>query len=54
LLVDRFNVLVKERQNVDLDNILLEVVGSRIKPIFLTTLTTILGLLTLAIKDELW
>jgi multidrug efflux pump subunit AcrB len=34
--------------------ILLEVVKSRLKPVFLTTLTTVLGLVTLALKDDLW
>ncbi len=37
-----------------IDKLLLEVVLSRLRPLFLTTLTTALGLLTLAFKYELW
>jgi len=35
-------------------NLLLETVNSRVKPIFLTTLTTTVWLITLALKDEMW
>ena len=35
-------------------SLLLEVVKSRLMPVFLTTLTTVLGLITLAVKDALW
>ena len=35
-------------------DLLLETVNSRVKPIFLTTLTTTAWLLTLALKDEMW
>jgi HAE1 family hydrophobic/amphiphilic exporter-1 len=34
--------------------LILEVIKARFKPVLLTTITTVLGLLTLAIKDELW
>ncbi|MFK7780554.1 MAG: efflux RND transporter permease subunit [Candidatus Gracilibacteria bacterium] len=35
-------------------DLLLETINSRVKPIFLTTLTTSVGLTTLALKDEMW
>jgi multidrug efflux pump subunit AcrB len=35
-------------------DLLLETVNSRVKPIFLTTLTTTIWLITLALKDEMW
>ncbi len=38
----------------NLDTLFLEVATSRLKPVFLTTLTTVLWLITLAIKDDLW
>jgi multidrug efflux pump subunit AcrB len=34
--------------------LILDVIRARFKPVMLTTLTTVLGLLTLALKDELW
>lgn len=35
-------------------NLLYETINSRVKPIFLTTITTVIWLTTLALKDELW
>jgi hypothetical protein len=45
---------MKEEDWGNKKEILLEVVRSRLKPVFLTTLTTVLGLVTLALKDDLW
>ena len=56
-LWDSHTELVSVSSNLQLQSkneILLETVKSRLKPVFLTTLTTILGLITLAIKDALW
>ena len=65
LLIERYNELkMSQMRNSDeirweikvnsKDEILKETVRSRIKPVFLTTLTTILWLITLAVKDALW
>ena len=65
LLIDRYNELkMSQMRNSDevrweikvnsKDEILKETIRSRIKPVFLTTLTTILWLITLAISDEVW
>lgn len=43
-----------ERDKIFSLDLLLETVNSRVKPIFLTTLTTTAGLITLALKDEMW
>ncbi len=54
LLIDRYNEISKKYLDKSQDELLLEVVQSRIKPVFLTTLTTVLWLATLAVKDALW
>ncbi|EKD66772.1 MAG: Outer membrane efflux protein [uncultured bacterium (gcode 4)] len=52
LLIERYNEI--RNQNLDRIELLLDVVRSRLKPVLLTTTTTILGLVTLAITDEMW
>ncbi len=54
LLVERYLQLKSKNRGLSKDEILMEVVNSRLRPVFLTTFTTVLGLITLAIKDELW
>ena len=59
LLIERYNELIAQVKAeewivINKEKVLLEVVKSRLKPVFLTTLTTVLGLVTLAIKDALW
>jgi len=58
LLIERYNDLQINNEkwivNNNIDSILLETVKSRLKPVFLTTLTTVLWLITLALKDALW
>jgi len=54
LLIERYNELMKEWLWQNKDKILLETIKSRLMPVFLTTLTTVLWLITLAIKDALW
>lgn len=50
LFTDLFNT----KEKIDIKKDLIDTVKSRFSPIFLTTLTTIAWLFTLAIKDELW
>jgi len=52
LLLERYEELKKTSENKD--EILIKTVLSRLSPVFLTTFTTILWLITLAVKDELW
>lgn len=52
LLLERYNEI--KNQNLGKIEILLDVVKSRLKPVLLTTTTTILGLVTLALTDEMW
>ena len=52
LLLERYEELKKTLKNKN--EILIKTVLSRLLPVFLTTLTTILWLITLAVKDELW
>lgn len=52
LLIERYEELKKTWE--DKDEILIKTVVSRLKPVFLTSLTTVLWLATLAVKDALW
>ncbi len=54
LLIERYNEEMRKNKHKDSHELILNVVSARFKPVLLTTLTTVLGLLTLAIKDELW
>jgi len=55
LLIERYNNEKDSKKKYkDNDDLILDVIRARFKPVLLTTLTTVLGLLTLAIKDELW
>ncbi len=55
LLIERFNNEKDSwKKYKDNDELILNIVKSRFKPVLLTTLTTVLGLLTLAVKDALW
>ena len=55
LLIERYNN-EKEQKNKykNNDELILDVVRARFKPVLLTTMTTVLWLTTLALKDELW
>jgi len=53
LLIERYNNEKKNKVS-NPDELILDVIRARFKPVLLTTLTTVLGLLTLAIKDDLW
>jgi len=53
LLVDKW-LGIKDKKGLTVDQKLFEIVKQRFRPLFLTTLTTVLGLLTLAFKYELW
>lgn len=53
LLIEKYNS-EKNQKYKNNDDLILNVIRTRFKPVLLTTLTTVLGLLTLAIKDDLW
>ncbi|MDD2870457.1 MAG: efflux RND transporter permease subunit [Candidatus Gracilibacteria bacterium] len=53
LLIERYNN-EKNQKYKNNDDLILDVIRARFKPVLLTTLTTVLGLSTLAIKDALW
>ncbi len=58
LLIEKYNasssLKSKKLTLKQIDAWILEVISARFKPVLLTTITTVLGLLTLAIKDDLW
>ena len=54
LLIERYNEETKLWKFKNDNKLILHVIKSRFKPVLLTTLTTILWLSTLAIKDDLW
>jgi multidrug efflux pump subunit AcrB len=55
LLIERYNN-EKDSKNKykNDDELILDVIRARFKPVLLTTLTTVLWLTTLAVKDDLW
>lgn len=53
LLIERYNN-EKNQKYKNNDDLILDVIRARFKPVLLTTLTTVLWLSTLAIKDDLW
>jgi multidrug efflux pump subunit AcrB len=52
LLLERYLQLKNSWLNKK--QIIIHTIFSRLRPVFLTTLTTVLGLISLALKDELW
>ncbi len=55
LLIEKYNNEKKQKEKYkNSDELILDVIRARFKPVLLTTLTTILWLSTLAIKDDLW
>jgi HAE1 family hydrophobic/amphiphilic exporter-1 len=54
LLIDTMNKLRKKNPERDIPEIVLEASGSRLKPIVLTTLTTVIGMVPLAFAGDLW
>ncbi len=55
LLIERYNNEKKSNKKyINNDELILDVIRARFKPVLLTTLTTVLWLTTLAIKDALW
>ena len=55
LLIERYNnEKDSDKKYKNSDELILDVIRARFKPVLLTTLTTVLGLTTLAVKDELW
>ncbi len=48
VLIDTFNVLRKENPSMTLEQIIIRTGAQRLRPVFLTTFTTILGLLPIA------
>ncbi|MFK7780321.1 MAG: efflux RND transporter permease subunit [Candidatus Gracilibacteria bacterium] len=53
LLIEKYNN-EKNKKYKNSNELILDVIRARFKPVLLTTITTVLGLSTLAIKDDLW
>jgi HAE1 family hydrophobic/amphiphilic exporter-1 len=54
LLIDMMNQLRKKDPSRDIHEVVLEAAGSRLRPILLTTLTTVIGMIPLAFAGDLW
>jgi len=54
ILIDKMNSLRQERPHDSLKNIVVESATSRLRPILLTTLTTIIGIIPLTYASALW
>jgi HAE1 family hydrophobic/amphiphilic exporter-1 len=54
LLIDMMNHLRRKDPKRDIHDVVLEAAGSRLRPILLTTLTTVIGMIPLAFAGDLW
>ena len=54
LLIDMMNQLRKRQPTRDLKSIIIETAGNRLRPILLTTITTVIGMIPLTFAGDLW
>jgi multidrug efflux pump subunit AcrB len=54
LLIDRMNEMRREKPEVSIDTVVIEAAASRLRPIILTSLTTIVGMIPLLYSDPIW
>ncbi len=54
LLIDRMNEMRRKKPDASVDNIVVEASVSRLRPIILTSLTTIVGMIPLLYSDPIW
>jgi HAE1 family hydrophobic/amphiphilic exporter-1 len=54
LLIDMMNQLRKADPNRDITDVVLDAAGNRLRPILLTTLTTVFGMIPLTYAGDLW
>lgn len=54
LLIDMMNRMRKEKPDKDIHEIVLDAAASRLRPILLTTITTVIGMIPLAYAGDLW
>jgi len=54
LLIDMMNGLRRKYPNRAVDDIVLEAAGNRIRPILLTTITTVIGMVPLTYAGDMW
>ena len=54
ILIDGMNRLNKENSNMTLIDVVIKGASRRLRPILLTTLTTVIGIFPLAYVSELW
>lgn len=54
LLIDMMNQLRKQQPDRPIRDVVLDTAGNRLRPILLTTVTTVIGMLPLAFAGDLW
>ncbi len=54
LLIDRMNALRKEQPELPIRTVVVESATSRLRPILLTSLTTVIGMVPLLFSDDIW
>lgn len=54
LLIDMMNNLRREDPSADIHQIVIQAAGNRIRPILLTTITTVIGMIPLTYAGDLW
>lgn len=54
LLIDMMNQLRRNNPEMNIRSVVLEAAGNRLRPIILTTITTVIGMIPLAFAGDLW
>lgn len=54
LLIDMMNQLRKREPDMEMKDVVLEASGNRLRPILLTTITTVIGMIPLTLAGDLW
>ncbi|MCA9357511.1 efflux RND transporter permease subunit [Candidatus Kaiserbacteria bacterium] len=54
LLIDMMNQMRKQRPDADIENVVLDAASNRLRPILLTTITTVIGMVPLTYAGDLW
>lgn len=54
LLIDMMNTLRRQNPSRDIREVVIEAAGNRLRPILLTTLTTVIGMTPLIFAGDLW
>lgn len=54
LLIDMMNHLRKQQPDMPIEEVVLNAATNRLRPILLTTITTVIGMIPLTYADDIW